>query len=108
MRDEAFTSRRRGRDRRVERQREYEVVVEVRTFQALVDRGNEHPGSDGANSGRRPDAELPAVTRDEKIALLHELVEHSVAHRGLRADLHELIHELPHEQGLVLIVDEAS
>jgi hypothetical protein len=55
----------------------------------------------------RDEAERCPVTRDEKIALLHELAEHTVAHGGLRADLHELIRELPHEQDVVLILDEA-
>ena len=48
------------------------------------------------------------MTRDQKIALLHEIVEHSVAYLALREDLHELIRELPRQQGLVLVVNEAS
>jgi hypothetical protein len=48
------------------------------------------------------------MTREQKIALLHELVEHAVAHQGLRADLHELIREVPYEQVPVRILKEAS
>jgi len=35
-------------------------------------------------------------------------VEHSVAHRGLRADLHELIRDVPSEPELVMLLEEAS
>jgi hypothetical protein len=38
------------------------------------------------------------VTRVEKITLLHELVEHAVGHRGLRADLHDLVREIAPDQ----------
>jgi hypothetical protein len=48
------------------------------------------------------------VTREERIDVLHELVEHAVAHRGLRADLHDLISEIPDDQVLELIRGEAS
>jgi len=48
------------------------------------------------------------MTREQMITLLHELVEHSVAHRGLRADLHELIREVPHEPELAMVLEEAS
>jgi hypothetical protein len=48
------------------------------------------------------------MTREQKITLLHELVERTVAHRGLRADLHELIREVPHEQVPVQNLKKAS
>ena len=48
------------------------------------------------------------MTREQMITLLHELVEHSVAHRGLRADLHELIRDVPSEPELVMLLEEAS
>jgi hypothetical protein len=34
------------------------------------------------------------MTREQKITLLHELVEHTVVHHGLRADLHEPVREI--------------
>ena len=34
------------------------------------------------------------MTREQKITLLHELIERSVAHRGLRTDLHDLVAEI--------------
>jgi hypothetical protein len=45
------------------------------------------------------------VTRAQRISLLHELVEHAVVHRGLRADLHELVREIPREV-LALLLEE--
>jgi hypothetical protein len=46
------------------------------------------------------------VTREQRISLLHELVEHAVVHRRLRADLHELVREIPRDHGLLARVLE--
>jgi hypothetical protein len=47
------------------------------------------------------------VTREQRISLLHELVEHAVVHRGLRADLHELVREIPQDV-LALVLEDAA
>jgi hypothetical protein len=46
------------------------------------------------------------VTREQRITLLHELVEHAVVHRGLRADLHQLVREIP--QDVLALLEEAA
>jgi hypothetical protein len=42
------------------------------------------------------------------ITLLHELVEHTVAHPAVRADLHALIREVPQERVPVRVLEKAS
>jgi hypothetical protein len=46
------------------------------------------------------------VTREQRISVLHELVEHAVVHPGLRADLHELVREIPRDV-LALVLEDA-
>jgi hypothetical protein len=48
------------------------------------------------------------MTREQKISLLHELIEHAVVHRGLRADLHQLIVEIPRDPMSVVVLKDAS
>jgi hypothetical protein len=47
------------------------------------------------------------VTREQRISLLHELVEHAVGHPALRADLHELVREIPRDL-LALVLEDAA